>query len=80
MKNINLANHRKKSLNTGRDGSQNLDNSIFEIGNKKSKINHFIVAENIKYRKIQFHHSISDHKLISLEILDVATIQSEILG
>ena len=32
------------------------------------KINYFIVAENIKCGKIQFHPSVSDHKFISLEI------------
>ena len=53
---------------------QNLNDSTFEIGNKKSKIDHFIVSENIKCGKIQFHRSISDHKLISLEILDVGEV------
>ena len=53
---------------------QNLNDSTFEIGNKKSKIDHYIVAENIKCGKIQFHRSISDHKLISLEILDVGEV------
>ena len=45
-----------------------------KIGNKKSKIDHFIVTENIKCEKIQFHCSISDHKLISLEILNVEEV------
>ena len=53
---------------------QNLNDSTYEIGNKKSKIDNFIVTENIKYGKIQFHSIISDHKLISLKILDVGEV------
>ena len=34
----------------------------------------WLVAENIKCGKIQFHHSISDNKLISLQILDIGEV------
>ena len=66
-KDISNDDNIKNQLQTIMKIVKNLNDSTFEIGNKKSKIDNFMVAENIKSGKIKFHLSISDHKFISLE-------------
>ena len=53
---------------------QKLNDSSIETRNKKSKIDHFIVTQNIKCGNIQFYYYISDHKLTSLEIVHVGEV------